>query len=955
MPHVALWAIAVLTGIPDSLPGRLARLDHAIWAGNADSIWAAASGQATRHAADRLAALEAGAAATALSRPAAARPYLLHALSRPDTVTDLIDATAALWLGTIAVHAGKPDEARRWLEPAVATASRLGAPRIHADAVALLAELDVRAGRAIDGLARLDSLGTASGTQDPAVRSRIACSQARILAVLGRHDDADSAAHAGIAVARKLGLRIQAGGCQASIGIALAQRSSFFAADTSLAAAVVLLEPGGAPRTLAGALQWRGYVLRELARLGEADSVLRLAVARADSLGDRGIRGWSRLNLGLIAATFGNLEAASAELDQAVAALDTVRDRWGSNTSLLTRAHVLRQLGELDSARVASGQVLAWAMAAGVPLTALQAHHQLAWIDEAEGRADEAAHHLGEARKIARTGFLDAALSTTYQQARHDVVMGNYARAIPTLRRYLADLGRVPQRRYAARARLAEALAGTGQVGAAAQELAHAMDDLDGWRTSLANDALRRAVFGASIDDPDPDLGVATVIARIAPNDPATAFALAERRRARGLGDRLLRLEAARLGQAHSLAAQPGVRSLDDIRAALPDSGGALVTFVVGRGREPATAFVLTRDTLRAVVLGSVDSLRDLIARTQALAGERPELPTAIVRALRGALVDPWLALLPRGTHTLVLVPEDRLHHVPFDLLLPSPRTAGRTSYVLAYAPSASILAGLRLPRAPPQGPILAFADPPLPRSGDPGFADWRGAAGPLPGARHEVRQIARGVAGVRVNTGPRARASVLREPDAATARVIHLATHAQVDERSPLGTFVWLAPGDGLDGRLTALEIEGLTLHAELVVLSACRTATGRLVVGEGVQGLTAPFLSAGARSVVASRWDVDDRATARVMEDFYQAMLEGEPVAAALARARNAARARREPASVWGAFVVVGDPWAAPRLAPAQPSRTPLLIVLGLTGAAGWWWARRRTASGGPAATGR
>lgn len=954
MPPFSLGALALLSGAPDSLAERVAGLDYAINRGKADSVWQAASPRASRDPADRLAALEAGAAALALSRPVDAEPLLRRSISSPGSPRDRIDIEAANWLGALSIREGNAAEAHRWLDQNAVTSSSLGDIRIHAEATALLAELDLRAGRAADAIMRLEKPGLVPAHADPLTRSRIACSRARILGILGRHQLADSSARAGITLARAAGLHFLAGGCLASLGIAQAQRATFFAADTSLAQAVILLETGGSPRTLAAALQWHGYVLRELARLGEADSVLRLAVGRADSIGDRGIRGWARLNLGLIESTFGDLEQASSDLDQAVAAFDTVQDLWGRHTALLSRAHVLRQLGDLDAADAAANDVLGWALSAHVPLTALLAHQQCAWIAEARGDTDAAGRHLQNAESIAReSGLVDAQLGLAYQQARLDLATGRPGRAIPALQHYLATVGDVPQRRYAARARLAEALAASGDTRGAALELDRAMDDLDAWRTSLSDDALRRAVFGATIDDPDPDLGVTTVIARIAAGgDVATAFALAERRRARELGDQLLRIDAARRDHASGFRSpRPAVRSLPEIRGALPDAGAALVTFVAGRGAEPTTAFVLTRDTLLAVIMAPIDSLGDVVSRALATVGTQPELPSAISNTLTRSFVAPWLALVPSHATTLVLVPEYRLHHLPFELLL-SPGL-DRAPLAVAYAPSASSFAGLRDARPDPIGPVLAFAAPPLPTDALASGVGWRGPLAPLPGALREVRYLARHVADVDVKTGARARASVLRLPEAGNASVLHFATHAQVDEGSILGTFVWLAPGDGADGRLTPPEIEGLSLHAELVVLSACRTATGRLLVGEGVQGLTVPFLSAGARSVVASRWDIDDEATARLMKDFYGALVAGQAVAAALASARSAARNRGEPAAVWGAFVVVGDPWARPQLAPARRFGLPLVVLLGLAGTGLFWW--RRRSGGRPKSSGR
>jgi hypothetical protein len=113
-------------------------------------------------------------------------------------------------------------------------------------------------------------------------------------------------------------------------------------------------------------------------------------------------------------------------------------------------------------------------------------------------------------------------------------------------------------------------------------------------------------------------------------------------------------------------------------------------------------------------------------------------------------------------------------------------------------------------------------------------------------------------------------------------------------------------------------------------VVLSACRTAGGRILGGEGVWGLTAPLLQAGVRSVVATGWRVSDERTVRFVADFYGALAAGRPVADALRAAKLSAIERGVPPGEWAAFTVIGDPTVT------VPLREP-------AGAAGKWalWA--------------
>jgi len=142
---------------------------------------------------------------------------------------------------------------------------------------------------------------------------------------------------------------------------------------------------------------------------------------------------------------------------------------------------------------------------------------------------------------------------------------------------------------------------------------------------------------------------------------------------------------------------------------------------------------------------------------------------------------------------------------------------------------------------------------------------------------------------------------------------VIHLAAHGFGDEAAPDRAAIVLSPGSSSqDGLWQAREIRKTRLNAEIVVLSACETGTGRLQGQEGIMNLARAFLAAGARSVVASLWDVDDRSTATVMESFYQHLAAGASVKEALRLAQlDFIKTYAEQASpyLWAGFEVIGD----------------------------------------------
>src|SRR5262249_29193839 len=123
--------------------------------------------------------------------------------------------------------------------------------------------------------------------------------------------------------------------------------------------------------------------------------------------------------------------------------------------------------------------------------------------------------------------------------------------------------------------------------------------------------------------------------------------------------------------------------------------------------------------------------------------------------------------------------------------------------------------------------------------------------------------------------------------------RIIHFATHGLLNSQHPELSGIVLSlvdeQGRPQDGFLRTHDIYNLKLNAELVVLSACQTALGKLTRGEGLVGLTRGFMYAGAPRVVASMWRVKDEATAELMKRFYHGILkEGLRPAAALRTAQ-------------------------------------------------------------------
>ncbi|MCP4661889.1 MAG: CHAT domain-containing protein, partial [bacterium] len=262
----------------------------------------------------------------------------------------------------------------------------------------------------------------------------------------------------------------------------------------------------------------------------------------------------------------------------------------------------------------------------------------------------------------------------------------------------------------------------------------------------------------------------------------------------------------------------------------------------------------------------------------------------------------------------LLVVSDGRLAYVPFGAL-PAPPPVGPPSqrqpsplivdHEIVHLPSASVLSVLRqraAARRPAPRTVAVVADPvftaddPRIAQPPPGSAAATGLAEELVRAaekwgvdRFERLPFSRREANAILELVPAEQSLSALDFDAnretvvsgrlAEYRIIHFATHAMLHEDQPELSGLMLSlvdrRGRPVDGRLYMHEIYGLELPAELVVLSACRSALGEQVRGEGLVGLTRGCMYAGATSVVVSLWEVNDRATAELMGYLYQGML--------------------------------------------------------------------------------
>ena len=662
----------------------------------------------------------------------------------------------------------------------------------------------------------------------------------------------------------------------------------------------------------------------ERSELGAARDLVARALGEANRSGNLFAVSASTVGLGSIALATQDYPDAHRYLDDAAQQYVALHDSAGLATANGYRARLGLATGDLAHARATALAVLAFHRTTHDVGAEFDILRTLVAIERRLGDWDAAAHWLRLAAARAPRGGVGAR-EVAYDRGALALARGDPVEAATQLRRFLATpdtADRIGD--HAAREMLAAALARRGELAGAEREMTRASDELDAWRATLSDRSLRVLAFQIRSRDAEVEMpAAAEVIAALAAGGRAeAALLLAERRRARELADAMVRTRT--LDGTRPVSASAPVRAAPLSLAALATlltPSTRLVEYVTGTGGTPSTRLVVSlaadrRVSVSGARLPSADSLADQVARLTVLAqsGVATDAPAASLgRLLIEDVVTP-------ATRALIVVPDGPLHRLPFDLL----RAGGVPLLArvrVSVAPSAAVALALRRARAPAvRGRLLAFADPRDAADASPRPA-LTAHLPALPAAREEVTDVARYFSSATVRLGADATAASLRAEELGRYDVLHFATHALIDDADPARTGLVLAATPSARGFVSAGELAGLKLGARLVVLSACRTADGALVEGEGVQGLTAPLLQAGAHSIVATFWPVNDAAAARIMHDFYGGLARGLGVADALRSAKQAAWARHEPARDWAAFTLVGNPVErVPLLSPAS-----------------------------------
>jgi CHAT domain-containing protein len=592
------------------------------------------------------------------------------------------------------------------------------------------------------------------------------------------------------------------------------------------------------------------------------------------------------------------------------------RQAWRTYFLMATPLHLLglnaaAELFEKESLRAANN--------AGNPYSICRSYIGLAVIYASQRNFDEATKNARLAFDLAKSnespssrsdtfGYSSLQLGHLYRQA------GDFNKAMESYDEVLKTYGSdYPAFAYAAhKGKLLSCLAQGGCL-TAQQEIESTLELFEKYRSKIVEEENKFVFFDAEQNVYDAVIQYEHSINR----NSSAAFDLSERSRARSLLDLTAEEIPNKTYSNHKTQSEPAV--------SLPPLRSVEITQRMPEQAQIVQYSVLPEKTLIWVVSGSgiqtfeqaisAKDLRDKVSRYLQLLTSPPlnneaELKSASIE-FYDLLIKPVEAALDRNKQ-LCIVPDKALNYLPFGAFVSS--SSGKyvaDEFVLTRSPSATLFIisseSARDRNAPVAENLLIVGNPRFDRAAFPMLAD-------LPSAKRESEEIARLYNAPPPFTEDKAlKSRVVTEME--TADVIHLALHAVVNEHSPLRSKLVFASDRSSAGADTLELSEIYKLHlpqTRLVVLSACQSGAGHYYDGEGMIGISRPFIAKGVPLVVASLWPVDTGATAQLMINFHKSRKSGHSTADALALAQQAmlhgSDSRYRHPYFWAPFVTVG-----------------------------------------------
>jgi CHAT domain-containing protein/tetratricopeptide (TPR) repeat protein len=634
-------------------------------------------------------------------------------------------------------------------------------------------------------------------------------------------------------------------------------------------------------------------------------------------------------SLGTLSLAGHDAKDALPYFEQAVQLLTAIDDRRQRAATEVNIGAAYRLLGDRQKARDSLVEASSQLAAIGDRFEQSRAMYLLALLESDEGDWENARQHLAAALRIdeqIRTAVLGGELRSTWLTT----VLEQYE-ALEDALMHLDQLH--PKRGYSVQA------FETAERARARRLLDLLSEARAGLRQGVDPALLRREIILAARLQAKMERQIQLMVA--GEDRTASDAVAAEIRQA---NDEYRQVEAKILTGSPRYAnfAEQDPLKLPQLQRKYLDSSTLLLEYAPGEQRSflwavSSTGFrsylLPARSTLDALAERARESISS--AADRKLAKSAPEALQALSRAVLGP------AARELGTKRLLIVTSGSLQFVPFSAL-PSPENPAEpliAGHEIVNLPSASTIAFLRRGQGKRSSKLVAVVADPVFAADDPRVTGRPGGANADIGSESQTRAAA--VFGRttfdRLTFTRREGENILAlapsgsvfsafDFDASRAAVlggalrdfkyVHIASHGFVNPFHPELPSIVLSlvdrSGRPRDGFLDATDIYNLKLNADLVVLSACQTALGKDVRGEGVVGLTRAFMYAGSPAVVASLWTVPDRSTAELMREFYRGMLtDNLRPAAALRRAQIALwrDSRWTRPYYWAAFTLQGE----------------------------------------------
>jgi CHAT domain-containing protein len=595
----------------------------------------------------------------------------------------------------------------------------------------------------------------------------------------------------------------------------------------------------------------RVYNLQQVGRFEKAAEWSEKALALAEAQDDQAQVAKALVNLGLCYQELGELEKSRALLNRALAINRLLEADGEELICLLNLGNIYSDWGDYPKATASFSQALELARRRKDSESVAMLLSNLAGVSIETRDWTAAQNYNDEALKLKRElKQKDAELISLVNAARIENGRGDRIRAEKIFNDVLQARSDNPRPNIGAHAGLAKLYRDSGDLPKAEAEFEAALAVIDEARAELIKDS-NKLSYGSNLTEVESSY----VSLLMQEHKTEQALEVTELRRARLLNER----------QGADKQHRPLTGA--DYRRLARDSGRVLISYYLGPER--SFVWVVSPDRIEARTLAGEATIKQLAEGYRALIEDQEnplDSDSHLGENLYRELIAPVGGLIRQGQR-VVIVPHGSLHALNMETLIapsPAPHYWG-DDVIVSVAPSLNALsAGAEHNARPPS--LLLIGDP-IPVSRD--YPKLLFAAKEIeavqqyfdPG-RTRIFRNGQAVRAAYLNSHPE------------TFSVIHFTAHGTADRESPLESAIILSESEA-KYRLTANDVlRGAKLRADLVVISACRSAGARTYDSEGLVGFTWTFFRAGARNVIAGLWDVDDESTPQLMDQLYRAL---------------------------------------------------------------------------------